>query len=58
MVVATGEIDDAEALMADIKTFAARSLAGFKLPRSFEFCSSLPYSPTGKLLRRELRAKG
>jgi long-chain acyl-CoA synthetase len=31
------------------------SLTGYKIPRSIEFTDSLPKSPVGKILRRELR---
>jgi long-chain acyl-CoA synthetase len=41
-------------LEADIRAHAEQSLARFKLPRTIEFRDSLPYSPTGKLLRRLL----
>ena len=32
-------------------------LAAYKCPRSVEFAASLPRTPTGKLLRRQLRAE-
>jgi long-chain acyl-CoA synthetase len=32
-------------------------LASFKCPRSVEFVAELPRLPTGKLLRRQLRAE-
>lgn len=32
------------------------SLTGYKVPRQVEFRNSLPKSPVGKILRRELRA--
>jgi len=41
---------------ADLKAFIEDKLAGFKRPRSIDFVSELPYSPTGKLLKRDLRA--
>jgi long-chain acyl-CoA synthetase len=41
-------------LRQSITEHAARSLGGFKRPRSIEFRSALPYTPTGKLLRRVL----
>jgi acyl-CoA synthetase (AMP-forming)/AMP-acid ligase II len=37
--------------------FARRRLAGYKLPRSVRFVSELPCTPTGKVLKRELRAR-
>lgn len=38
-----------------LRTFARASLAGFKVPESWEFVSALPRNPAGKVLRRELR---
>ncbi|SNQ49689.1 Acyl-CoA synthetase (fragment) [Frankia canadensis] len=43
------------ALAEEIRGFAEQVLAGYKRPRGLEFRESLPYSPTGKLLRRALR---
>src|SRR5919197_665991 len=42
-----------EALIA----FARERLAGYKLPRSVDFVAELPRTPTGKVLKRELRAR-
>lgn len=42
-------------LEASIRDFARKSLAGYKLPRRIEFWDSLPYTPSGKLLRRRVR---
>ena len=42
-------------LAADILTFARRSLAGFKVPRSLDFADDLPRTESGKILRREVR---
>jgi len=36
--------------------YAGAALAGYKRPRSVAFVESLPLSPTGKVLKRELRA--
>jgi acyl-CoA synthetase (AMP-forming)/AMP-acid ligase II len=38
-----------------LRAFARASLAGFKVPESWEFVSTLPRNPAGKVLRRELR---
>ena len=42
-------------LARDVTAFARKHLAGYKVPRSVEFSASLPRTPTGKLLKRELR---
>jgi long-chain acyl-CoA synthetase len=41
---------------ADLIAFAREHLAGFKLPKSVDFADALPRNPSGKLLKRELRA--
>ena len=41
---------------ADLVAFARGSLAGYKAPRSVAFTDVLPRNPSGKLLKRELRA--
>jgi long-chain acyl-CoA synthetase len=46
---------EAPDLEASIRSFARTSLAGYKLPRRIEFWDSLPYTPSGKLLRRQVR---
>ena len=40
----------------DIINVARRHLASYQKPRSVEFVAELPKAPTGKLLKRELRA--
>lgn len=35
--------------------FARRRLAGYKIPRTFEFVDDLPRTPSGKVLKRALR---
>jgi acyl-CoA synthetase (AMP-forming)/AMP-acid ligase II len=45
----------AEVTLEDLREHAGRSLASFKLPRWISFLDALPRSPTGKLLRREVR---
>ncbi|MFC7575628.1 hypothetical protein ACFQX8_26715 [Klenkia terrae] len=43
---------------ADLRTFAARSLARFKIPSSIHFVDQLPHSLTGKVSRARLRELG
>ena len=40
----------------DLITFAREHLAGYKLPKSVDFTDVLPRNPSGKLLKREIRA--
>ena len=42
---------------SELIAFAAERLAGFKKPRSLSFIDELPMSATGKVLKRELRAR-
>lgn len=42
---------------ADLKTFLTDKLIKYKIPREFVFKDSLPKSPIGKILRKELRDK-
>jgi long-chain acyl-CoA synthetase len=39
----------------ELIAFARERLAGYKLPRSIEFVDAFPRTPTGKVLKRELR---
>jgi acyl-CoA synthetase (AMP-forming)/AMP-acid ligase II len=41
---------------AEILTFARDHLAGFKTPKSVDFVESIPRNPSGKVLKKELRA--
>ncbi|MEQ8662905.1 MAG: long-chain-fatty-acid--CoA ligase [Gammaproteobacteria bacterium] len=47
---------DSAASAADIIAFARSRIAGFKVPKSVDFVDALPRNPSGKILRRELRA--
>jgi long-chain acyl-CoA synthetase len=40
----------------DLITFSREHLAGFKLPKTVDFTDVLPRNPSGKLLKREIRA--
>ena len=51
IVVPTGT----EPTESDVIAFARERLAGYKLPKSVDFATSLPRNPSGKLLKRELR---
>jgi len=46
--------DGAELTEADVREWAARSLAAFKVPTYVEFRDSLPYTQTGKVMKHEL----
>ena len=41
---------------ADIIAHAREHIAGYKCPKSVDFIAALPRNPSGKILRRELRA--
>ena len=41
---------------AELVAFARERLAGFKLPRSVDVVDALPRNPSGKILKKELRA--
>jgi long-chain acyl-CoA synthetase len=41
---------------ADVIAYAKQKIAGFKCPKSVSFIDALPRNPSGKILRRELRA--
>lgn len=44
-------------LETELAAFAREHLAGFKVPRSWTFLDELPRLPSGKLLKRSLRAQ-
>jgi fatty-acyl-CoA synthase len=46
----------ARADAADVIAFARERIAGYKLPKSVDFVPALPRNPSGKILRRDLRA--
>lgn len=47
----------AEVTEEQIRDHAKTLIAGYKAPRTVEFVDALPATPTGKVLKRELRAK-
>jgi long-chain acyl-CoA synthetase len=53
VVARAGSSPSADELVA----FARERLAGYKLPRSIEFVDDLPRTPSGKVLKRELRKR-
>ncbi len=42
-------------LAAELLDFLRPRLAGFKIPRTVDFVDDLPRTPTGKLVKRQLR---
>ena len=46
----------AEVTTDDIIAFVRERIAGYKVPKSIDVVSALPRNPSGKVLRRELRA--
>ncbi len=47
--------EGAEASSEELRLHCSQTLAGFKVPKRFEFVGELPRTPSGKLLRRALR---
>jgi len=47
----------AEASAGELINFCKERLAKYKSPKSVEFAGSLPKTPSGKILKRELRDK-
>ena len=45
-----------EVTAEELITFARARIAGYKLPKSIDFVEALPRTPSGKILKRELRA--
>jgi acyl-CoA synthetase (AMP-forming)/AMP-acid ligase II len=52
VVLTEGEGADAD----ELRSFARERLAGYKVPKAVDFVDTLPTGPTGKVLKRELRA--
>lgn len=47
-----------EELRKEVQDFVRTRLAAHEFPRAVEFVDSLPMTPTGKIIRRELRQRG
>jgi acyl-coenzyme A synthetase/AMP-(fatty) acid ligase len=47
--------EGADASPDELRRHCSAALAGFKVPKRFEFASELPRTASGKLLRRALR---
>ncbi len=54
IVVADGDSVDAVALCEDVRSYAASKLRSSRAPSTVLIWSELPYTPTGKLLRRTI----
>jgi acyl-CoA synthetase (AMP-forming)/AMP-acid ligase II len=48
---------DGRASEAEIIAYARERIAGYKLPKSIDFVAALPRTPSGKILKRELRER-
>ena len=48
---------DSHASEAEIIAYARERIAGYKLPKSIDFVAALPRTPSGKILKRELRER-
>jgi acyl-CoA synthetase (AMP-forming)/AMP-acid ligase II len=46
----------AEVTQDEIISFARERIGGYKVPRSIDFVENLPRNPSGKILKREIRA--
>jgi fatty-acyl-CoA synthase/long-chain acyl-CoA synthetase len=49
--------EGAEATADEIREFLAERTADYKVPRTVDFVDELPYNPSGKLVKKQLRAK-
>jgi len=56
-VILRNSEDASEALADELKTYVKQETAPYKYPRKIEFVEDLPKNASGKILRRELRAR-
>jgi acyl-CoA synthetase (AMP-forming)/AMP-acid ligase II len=54
-VQAAEGVEGGAELESELRTFAREHIAGYKVPKRFEFLDELPRLPTGKLYKRKLR---
>ncbi len=54
-VLVADDIQPSNGLAAELAEYCRTSLAGYKVPRSFDFTDTFPRTETGKLLKRVLR---
>ena len=57
VIEAANPTADQTALGDELATYAKEHLAGYKVPRSFDFIDDMPRLPTGKLYKRVLKDK-
>ena len=57
VVLAPG-VAGSEALTAELQAHVRGRLAAHEYPREIEYIDALPLTATGKVMRRELRARG
>jgi acyl-CoA synthetase (AMP-forming)/AMP-acid ligase II len=48
--------DGADVTEAELIAYARERIAGYKTPKSVDFVDALPRNPSGKILKRVLRA--
>jgi len=57
-IILQDDSDASEALIEELKSYVKRETAPYKYPRMIEFVDDLPKNASGKIVRRELRARG
>ena len=57
-IVLRDGVAPSDQLAAEIQAYVKNRLAAHEYPRLIEFIDALPMTTTGKIIRRELRARG
>jgi acyl-coenzyme A synthetase/AMP-(fatty) acid ligase len=57
-IVLRAGFEGTPALIAALQTHAKAKTAPYKYPRAIEFITTMPLTPTGKIRRKDLRARG